>query len=456
MPRLLGALLITLLPSASMAATLALTDDPEFGCLMTLDGPIAQGDTETFLSLIKQASTNSRHADMIWYTEYDDGTSPDIDLKVPLNLCLNSPGGALTEAMKLTDAVHGRLGTMVRPGARCESACALVFMAGSYDTGSDIGYITSRHLHVDGKLGFHAPSLSVPEGSYDAASVARAYQVSVAATAKIFRNLVNYRFAPSLAARMHETPPEQMFYVSTVREAARWGISVVGVDAPSAISDAVIRTACGNLYRRTRDQLNSDPDSWSRNGHNGAPVDRPERETFTYTNFGMEALGTCEGRFLDPGDEYNLARTWWPVSSVVQNATWATAAFPDAQPTLFFSFLQSFMAWPGEVPLAALPRNGQAIEMTQPGNCFVYDSSDRLIDREPCTRIQRAEPDGRLVSLHDWPSGARTVIELEGGIRRINGGEAYAWYWPEPKPQGAGETCTQNTSSGNSFCFHPD
>ena len=65
MLRLLAAFLITLLPSASMAATLALTDDPEFGCLVTLGGPIAPGDTETFLSLIKQASTSSRHADLI-------------------------------------------------------------------------------------------------------------------------------------------------------------------------------------------------------------------------------------------------------------------------------------------------------------------------------------------------------------------------------------------------------
>ena len=42
--------------------------------------------------------------------------------------------------------------------AKCLSACALVFMAGT-DTG-DYFRVTNRVLHPRGKLGFHAPSLN--------------------------------------------------------------------------------------------------------------------------------------------------------------------------------------------------------------------------------------------------------------------------------------------------------
>ncbi len=441
--------------SPALAATVAMADDPEHGCIVTLSGPIADGDTKALLSAIETASTGSRYADTIWYTDYGDGSPPDIDFKTPLTLCLDSPGGSLAEAVRLTEAVHGRLGTMIRPGARCESACALVFMAGGYDSASDAGIVTSRHLHVDGRLGFHAPSLSVPEGQYDATTVARAYQVSVGATETIFRNLVRYRFPPSLAARMHATPPSDMFYVSTVREAARWGISVIGVDAPEAWTDAAIRTACHNLYRATQDVVTSDPDQWSRGSASGAPVRRGDN-TFSYEGFGMEAAGTCEGYLSPAEEEYSSARQFWGPARAILASIHAAASFPDAQPPLFFSFLQSFMAYPGDMPLTSLPRGGVATPVTDPGTCHVYTADDSLRDREPCTRTRQIKGDATLVTLFDWPSGARTVLETAGMTRRINGQPARGWYWPEPRPATASDTdCARNEVSGNVFCFNP-
>ena len=451
---LMIALLALALPSLPRAAQLALADDPAYGCLITLDGPIADGDTEKLLAAIKRASTESRYSDTIWYTEYPDAP-PDIDFKTPLNLCLDSPGGSLAEAVELTQAVHGRLGTMIRPGARCESACALVFMAGSYDTASDIGYVPSRHMHVDGRLGFHAPSLSLPEGNYDAATVARAYQVSVSASALIFRNLVKFRFAPSLAAKMHETPPEEMFYITTVREAARWGISVIGIDPPDRLSDAVIRTACANLYLATTDLRSSSPEDWYSGGDPEMAVTR-DAETFTFGGFGMEGLGHCEGRFIDFGDEWSFARQVWGPAEMVQRSVWAGGAFPDAEPPLFYAFLQHFMAYPPEMPLAALPRDGQTRSLTRNGTCFIYNGDDQMTDREPCVQETRVGTDGSLTAEHLWPSGARTVVQTIGLQITINGNPAHPWYWPDPRPAGAEDDCPRNRSSRNTFCFHPE
>lgn len=451
----LAALTALWTPVTAQAADIRFADDPEYGCLVTLDGPIAPGDTQALLAVMQRASTESRYADTIWFTDYGDGSPPDIDFKTPLNLCLNSPGGALAEAIELTQTVHGRLGTMIRPGARCESACALVFMAGSYDTGSDIGIQPSRHLHVEGRLGFHAPSLTVPEGSYDAGTVARAYQVSVAATALIFRNLVRFRFPPSLAAKMHETPPEDMFYISTVREAARWGISVIGIDPPTRYSDAVIKTACANFYRSASDRQTSSPDDWFSGGDPFEPVQRSGGE-FSFVGFGMEALGHCNGQFSDPQDAYSFARQIWGPARVVQASVWANGSFPDAEPPIFLGLMQHFMAYPGTLPLTALPRNGQSTPLYSQGTCFIYNDDSELTDRDPCTQTLTVAADGTLVAEHLWPSGARTVLETAGLETSINGQRALEWYWPDPRPAGASDVCPRNEASGNTFCFHPN
>lgn len=456
--RILVALITALLlPQMSLAADIRLSEDSEYGCLVTLTGRIEPGDSDALLAAMQRASTESRYADTIWYTDYGDGSPPEIDFKTPLNLCLDSPGGALTEAVALTQVLHGRLGTMIRPGARCESACALVFMAGSYDTGSDIGVLPSRHMHVDGKLGFHEPSLTVPQGNYDAATVEKAYAVSVQATALIFRNLVKFRFSPSLAAKMHETPAREMFYISTVREAARWGISIVGVDAPKSYSKAVIQSACANLYLSALDHITSSPDEWpSRGGDPYAPVDRPDRDSFALQGFGMEATGFCRGRLIDANDEYNEARIYWGPARAVQASVWAGASFPDAEPPVFFGLMQQYMAYPGEIFLSALPRNGRTTTFERSGTCFVYNAQGTLTDREGCSQSRTVEGDARLVAVHTWPSGARTTVETDGFTMRINGNAADRWYWPDPRPQGAQSTCPRNTSSGNVFCFHPD
>lgn len=449
------ALILVSLPIASKAAQLSLTRDADFGCLIALEGQIAEGDSATLLALLRQAASQPRYADTIYVNEDPAGGPPNIAIYKPMNLCLDSPGGSLTEAMALTRLVHGSLGTVVRAGARCESACALVFMAGSHSTETDYGVSVNRFLHVDGRLGFHAPSLTVPEGRYDAASVARAYEISVAVSELIFRNLVTYRFAPSLAARMHATPATDMAYITTVQEAARWRIGILGVDRPTALPDQAIRQACSNLFLSAWDQVSSDPDNWPRSLQlPSAPVDR-DRDSFRYTAFGQEGAGTCELRRIDPDDEYGANRLFWGGEPMIADSVWADGHVRDSRPAVFFGLVQNYMAWPGEMPLAALPRAGRSQPAQTAGLCFVLDAEQSLTDREPCSRSREATSDGGVIDTHTWPSGARTTLDYRAETPRVNGTTGRWGYWPLAPLPGATPNCVVNTGSGNTFCFQP-
>lgn len=441
--------------TAAQTAEITLAEDPAYGCIAELRGRIDPGDTGRLKAVIEQAAALPRYSNLIYVDkDFPDGT-PNVGIYKPLNLCLDSPGGSLTEAVALTQFVHARLGTVVRAGARCESACALVFMAGSYSTETDFGVSVNRFLHVDGQLGFHAPSLTVAEGRYDAGSVARAYQVSVAVTELIFRNLVKFRFAPSLAARMHATPAEDMHYVTRVEEAARWGISILGIDPPGGLSDVVVRNGCTNLYTSVLDRQTSDPEDWP---HRNAPLDevRPGANgALEYTAFGMEAAGTCTVRSAAINDNESFADSFWGDASLIRASVWGMGDVRSAEPPVFFGFLQNYMAWPGELPLTALPRNGQTQELTAPGRCYVFTGDPGVMtDNEPCTRTRVAAAGGRLVDTHLWPSGARTTLEDAGGALSINGNRAVTWYWMgDDRPGQNLPICHRNDSSKNVFCF---
>ncbi len=157
-----------------------------------------------------------------------------------LRLCLDSPGGSIEEAIRIADTlVYGfrireeiepavstvpynatviprAMGTAIPAGARCESACAVLFMAGGFFSNlaaQDNIREVDRVLHVEGRLGFHAPKLEVPGGRYDEATVGRAFDLAVGTIGKLSQRLLGYRFPPRLFNHMASTPPEQMFYI---------------------------------------------------------------------------------------------------------------------------------------------------------------------------------------------------------------------------------------------------
>jgi hypothetical protein len=160
--------------------------------------------------------------------------------------------------------IEYRKGTAVGANMICKSACALAFMGGSTaSAGIEGSDDTDRVLHPRGLLGFHAPSLDVPEGQYDEATVAKAYWVALQALQAlsetrntVFRGYVpgtdqatyfRYRFPESLLLEMLGTPPDQMRYVRTVGEASRWDIRIGPIRFPELTAPfARFASACDN------------------------------------------------------------------------------------------------------------------------------------------------------------------------------------------------------------------
>jgi Lysozyme inhibitor LprI len=173
--------------------------------------------------------------------------------------CLDSDGGNFEEALELADLFIRRgLATNIEAGRKCLSACAILFMTGMrYSTG---GSEIARSLHVEGKLGFHAPQPRIPAGAtIDADDVVSAYAAAIEGVGQKLLKLSRIRgrswddqlFKPSLLNEMMMVQgPRNYYYIDTTRKAFEYEIRLEGV-APYAgfdIDDA--RSACENAIAR--------------------------------------------------------------------------------------------------------------------------------------------------------------------------------------------------------------
>jgi hypothetical protein len=220
--------------------------DPDVACTHRITGTFAAGDADR----IAASLTASIDA---WFDQGKHGVSV---------VCLDSPGGSIAEALRLADVLReNTIGTKLTAGARCESACALVFMAGSFFA-HESGRYKWRIIHPTARLGFHAPSLLVPDGQYSAESVTRSYGLAMETLARTIEDLMMNRefedgehLKPSLMAAMLRTPPDSMMYVETVDQAGRWGITVGPVRKTGlTMRELDFRRACVNEKAWQQDQ----------------------------------------------------------------------------------------------------------------------------------------------------------------------------------------------------------
>lgn len=188
-------------------------------------------------------------------------------------VCLDSPGGAVPDALKLAALFRERgIGTRLEAGTVCESACALLFMAGSFFA-HESGLYKWRILHPTARLGFHAFDLQVPAGRYEAEMVNRAYALAMETLARTIEDLMQNRgfedgehLKPSLVAAMLRTPPNRMMYVETVDQAGRWGIKVGPLrTAGLVMKEMDFRRACANEKAWESDDTATANDYWREN-----------------------------------------------------------------------------------------------------------------------------------------------------------------------------------------------
>lgn len=169
------------------------------------------------------------------------------------NVCLDSSGGKLTEALAMSRV---DIPTTVLPGMRCESACAIAFLGGSFFTGNGVpSRVPSRSIWPDAKLGFHAPNLELPEDRlFDGRLVTKAFDSAVSAAAQTFEltrythNQPTVLMNDYLFMRFLSTPSKEMYYIKTVGDALFSEIEVKGIDYSKRNDKDSARSACINAY----------------------------------------------------------------------------------------------------------------------------------------------------------------------------------------------------------------
>lgn len=180
------------------------------------------------------------------------------DQTMPINVgyggpvvCLDSPGGSMEAGAALfRHFLDANLATVIPSGWRCESACAIAFLGGSVTEGTARFTSLARKLYPGGKIGFHAPSLRLPEGSaYSGSEVQSAFGAALAASDLIIRlsqiERENSTFLNGfLLRRILTTPPETVDYIDAVVEAAFAEVNVAAVPVPRKITIAQAENAC--------------------------------------------------------------------------------------------------------------------------------------------------------------------------------------------------------------------
>ena len=228
------AALISVLSSSAFAATLVVHDADPFDdtlCHYTFSGEIMPGD--------------SRYFETLGGTTYG------------MTLCLDSPGGALGEALKIFERVWDvNLRTEVRPGAECLSSCALIFLGGSLLEGTDVTRQMDRTLWVGGQLGYHGPGLAQStEALVDPSKVRQAFGTALLAATRLFElNRISDRGrSPMTDHLLHQwlrTPFDDMYMIETVGDAILADIPVAGLRYPETITDQHLQNVCNNVYLR--------------------------------------------------------------------------------------------------------------------------------------------------------------------------------------------------------------
>lgn len=208
-----------------------LRQDGEILCNLLLEGPIEKGDLERLTSLVADQR--------------------DKQFPTPPRLCLHSPGGSYAEGLAIARYLMDQsIGTAVPAGAECYSACAIIFMGGSYPWKGEL----NRFLHTQAILGFHAPY--IPDSNnknrvmVDEGEVGIAFSDGIKAM-KFFMELgvgnEVKRIVPELMEEMIARGPREFFFIDTIGKAIRSRIHVYGIDQPPQIDAYGLCNACINM-----------------------------------------------------------------------------------------------------------------------------------------------------------------------------------------------------------------
>ncbi len=410
---------------AAQAATIGLSDGQGMGCQIRIDGPISAGDADNLAALLADLSEAE--------PEPEPETEPETESRVGRRVCLDSTGGDLAESVHMGDMIAARfMGTAVPGDAACESACALMFLAGRYaPSGDETDFVPDRILHPRGRLGFHAPPLLVEDRSYQKDEVNRAYSSALSSMGEILRlRSKNGAGIPdSLFLTILNTPVNDMTYVETVEQAARWQIEVAPVSLTAADIEESLRFACLNADGGMLDELPSDSYLY---GSANLP--------FNYGNLGdSAALASTRDGFRDratAGCEIDLDARGQPLDRIgYLTITGGTGPKESGREVYAYMFhdprlaidhlpVASTAAETGEDAFfrAILAAARNELSEVAISSCWLTSPEARIVNVNEYVNL-RAGPGFEAEVLREVPLGERVRIIATQDLRTPEGGE---------------------------------
>lgn len=188
-----------------------------------------------------------------------------------VRICLNSNGGNFAEAVAIAKVVIStRTATALEAHTKCLSACAFIFMAGSYGR-SDIN-IPNRAMHVTATLGFHAPFIdprALPTEGLRPDDVAGAHKAARIATQELIDTFVRPEFIrwnydrdlwmkPSLLRLALAKNSREFFYIDTIGKAGNFNIGVKGFNGFKTNRAYQMKHLCKNIHLWKLDRFADD------------------------------------------------------------------------------------------------------------------------------------------------------------------------------------------------------
>ncbi|MBO6918397.1 MAG: hypothetical protein JJ858_08205 [Rhizobiaceae bacterium] len=465
------------LAHVAKAAEISVPDSPY--CKVKLDGVISPGDTDKLTAFVK----NNKIVDL---ERYDPGYA----------LCLNSAGGSLNEALKLAKYFQNDVvTTVIDQNDACLSACSIAFMFGTEAAGDYIG--SKRAMHFTARLGFHRPSLSIPNrADYTDEQIDKALKVVLDSVVNLLIEANKVFFGHSqpimtsdLIEKMFDHEGEDFYEITTVDQVGRWNIDVLGWRPPERMELHHAHNACMNIlswpvglttnyrplnfasgleitgfesfqyngdastgYKTARAEgqaariaLNTPSPAGDDNGGGqcifSREVSTPSAEEsygpVALINAGIQGCGSDSSTSVDFGQG--------------ECSTYTFEKNPYGNAFFFDQFLSAIAMANPKATLSELASQRAFDEPVYMTDCFVLRNRSEL-ERNKCSATVHKKGNGEQAEYFKtftWPSSNKTIIAHDKTGVKINGKRGI----PRDRQElGSFVECVTNTSSGNEFC----
>lgn len=389
----------------------------EIGCTVLISGLIESGSAEQLASWI----------------EDNQGWDPY------RRYCFDSPGGSFLEGVAIARLL-GYASTGVDATHRCESACFIAFMAGSFNRQEDRPIIPDRVMHPLARVGFHQPGLLLEREAYNADEVELAWQIAIEAVAGLIELRIDgerrthYGLNEALLREMLLVPHSNMNYISTVADALRFRIMVHPIMIPEI--DSVYDDGFGNVCRALGQMSDDfgitdgpyDPSvQFSRRGMGyEAAFDRGESETTCSLNFfSSEQLDN-----ITSDNTHGMSRSWM-IGDMSAEDWWIPQNDFSIAPFMLYDPQTSIASLPSGSELLVFRRNSVTIES-------VF-SHFRSASRQPAHTSMTCARNGDLrvvnvnefVNIRTGPSFNHPVITQARLGEWLTSTDRYNWWYME-------------------------